>query len=213
MPNFVELRRAYVDNLATNTDKASKARKDFGSNYRTGNFINDLTPGGRLQAENQLKDQANETIDALFESTLDLSVRINEESLGAAESKLSDLVDQAKELQIKSYINQLKKEAGETPSTTQQTMGTDLAKSLISDPASQKQWLTFTPEQRQIIMASIQSLSLSQGGKTNGLNMWMPFMMMQMKNKPETNLKEMMELVNIIRPAQPTNDAAYRPKS
>lgn len=79
----------------------------------------------------------------------------------------------------------------------------DLAKALITNPQVQKEWLNMNDAARAILMASANTLT-QQGQSANVLASYMPFMMMQMRQNPSTSVKEMVDLINIVRPVANT---------
>lgn len=68
------------------------------------------------------------------------------------------------------------------------------AKSLATNPAMQKQWLSWTDQQRAIIMAGMQQ-SKAQGTDSD-LTKYM--LIAQMQNKPSTTLKDVLEVVQVL---------------
>ncbi len=67
-------------------------------------------------------------------------------------------------------------------------------KSLATDPVMQEKWLSYTDQQRAVIMAGLQQ-SKALGGDSSMAQM---MMLAQMNNKPTSTLKDMLEVAQMI---------------
>lgn len=72
--------------------------------------------------------------------------------------------------------------------------GDPFVKSLIVDKKAQEQWLSLDDDQRNTILAAI---TASKAGE-QGMGLTLPLMMMQMRQNPTSNVKDMVDLIKAV---------------
>lgn len=127
------------------------------------------------------------------------------------EARKRMLAERAKELQAQVYIKQLEREVdeaggGEAGTASQQSEA--LVSNLLLNPEVQKQWLSYTDEQRTVLLTVINSTVSARGGKAAGsdINSVLPLLFMRMNQNPTSNVKDLIELVNLVTGGQRKDD-------
>ncbi len=111
------------------------------------------------------------------------------------------LAAQAKEETVKAYIRQKQNEGygNQNPSVTKFIDG------LLTDPRVRKEWFAMDPSQQQTIASSVAMMSQQNspmGGGNSNMGFFLPFMISQMSAKPQSSMKDMLELVGTINALQ-----------
>ena len=90
-------------------------------------------------------------------------------------------------------------------STNPNPQSDEFIKTLLTNPEFQKNWLNYTEEQRTTLLAGITAYAGMQGGNMQNAGNVMPLLMMRMQQQPQTNIREIVELVRLISPPQNQN--------
>ena len=111
-----------------------------------------------------------------------------------------DLARRAKTVSVESFI--AKKEA-EISKIKGSNLGGGsgekeaLIRALFNDPKIRSDWLALDNASRVTLLTTVNSLS-QQGQNQNTLSMYLPFMIAQQKQNPQTSMKDMIELFKIV---------------
>lgn len=92
--------------------------------------------------------------------------------------------------------------AGTPVAATINPQSDEFVRTLLTNPEFQKNWLGYTEEQRTTLLAGITAYAGMQGGNMQNAGNVMPLLMMRMQQQPQTNIREIVELVHLISPQQ-----------
>ena len=80
----------------------------------------------------------------------------------------------------------------------------ELLKTLFTNPTARKEWLELDNASRATLLETANFLTAKTGETPSVLSPYLSFMMMQMRQNPQTSVQELVALVNVIRPIQAT---------
>lgn len=87
-----------MEGLSDAQERSNKLANEGASNYKSGNFLANLTNRGRLREENRTVEALSESQSAIIKEIFELQVKITPESIDQAQKDLQPVKDRIKEL-------------------------------------------------------------------------------------------------------------------